>query len=560
AETRVTGALASDYSQLRVTRAGVPKWRMGNNLAGNGADDFFLRRDAEGALPDLDVMKVTRTTGRVDFAGDVYAAGVLLGSGGTNASALTTGTVPVLRLGASGTRDTTTFLRGDNTWAVPAGGGGGTGMPTTGGLFTGPVGFGSSGLVVSYTLHVAKAVPLDAVAVIRNTDANGKGLAVSTGNDLNYAFKVQNAAITKDTFKIFGNSITEIGPTPSSVQWPSAGSSGAPAGSYGPTAGGLAARSSLRIYNGPAGDSSNIVMVANAVIDNTYGGGAGGGPNRQNVGIDGASGLGKIRMNLINAGGDAGWRFIANYYEAPQRPSNGGTFATATGGGCTFSVSQTGVVTPGTAVWITRDDGNVDGYVIITIAANGLTGTIAPGDAEPPYGPLTARPILYLTGQAAPDPNRGTLKFGTDSSTTFFGVQYTQPANSTNVAVNSAADYNLLFYPGGVDTASNGFGPYTDIVTNGKARGLRFGTSSNAAKDDVKIALTIYDWSGTGPGQIYVNGPLLCVHGNAGGDRAPFHITPQSGAPSILQDGDEWSTSAGRFCRVGGVTKQYTLT
>ncbi len=62
AETRVTGALASDYSQLRVTRAGVPKWRMGNNLAGNGADDFFLRRDAEGALPDLDVMKVTRTT------------------------------------------------------------------------------------------------------------------------------------------------------------------------------------------------------------------------------------------------------------------------------------------------------------------------------------------------------------------------------------------------------------------------------------------------------------------------------------------------------------------
>jgi hypothetical protein len=34
-----------------------------------------------------------------------------------NASNLGSGTVPVLRLGASGTRDNTTFLRGDNTWA-----------------------------------------------------------------------------------------------------------------------------------------------------------------------------------------------------------------------------------------------------------------------------------------------------------------------------------------------------------------------------------------------------------------------------------------------------------
>jgi plastocyanin len=35
-----------------------------------------------------------------------------------NASNLASGTVPVLRLGESGTRDATTFLRGDNTWAT----------------------------------------------------------------------------------------------------------------------------------------------------------------------------------------------------------------------------------------------------------------------------------------------------------------------------------------------------------------------------------------------------------------------------------------------------------
>jgi len=40
-----------------------------------------------------------------------------------NATNLGSGTVPVNRLGTAGTRDATTFLRGDNTWAVVSGGG-----------------------------------------------------------------------------------------------------------------------------------------------------------------------------------------------------------------------------------------------------------------------------------------------------------------------------------------------------------------------------------------------------------------------------------------------------
>jgi hypothetical protein len=39
-----------------------------------------------------------------------------------NATNLGSGTVPVLRLGTSGTRDATTYLRGDNTWAIVSGG------------------------------------------------------------------------------------------------------------------------------------------------------------------------------------------------------------------------------------------------------------------------------------------------------------------------------------------------------------------------------------------------------------------------------------------------------
>jgi hypothetical protein len=40
-----------------------------------------------------------------------------------NATNLGSGTVPVARLGTAGTRDATTFLRGDNTWTVVSGGG-----------------------------------------------------------------------------------------------------------------------------------------------------------------------------------------------------------------------------------------------------------------------------------------------------------------------------------------------------------------------------------------------------------------------------------------------------
>jgi len=45
-----------------------------------------------------------------------------------NASNLTSGTVPIARLGTSGTKDATTFLRGDNTFAVVTSVGGATGV------------------------------------------------------------------------------------------------------------------------------------------------------------------------------------------------------------------------------------------------------------------------------------------------------------------------------------------------------------------------------------------------------------------------------------------------
>lgn len=46
-----------------------------------------------------------------------------------DASDITTGTIATARLG-SGTANSTTFLRGDQTWATPAGGGGSAGLTT----------------------------------------------------------------------------------------------------------------------------------------------------------------------------------------------------------------------------------------------------------------------------------------------------------------------------------------------------------------------------------------------------------------------------------------------
>ena len=97
------------------------------NFSGGGASLTALNATqlTSGTIPDA---RFPATLPAVSGANLTALPATLPASSGVNLTALnatqlTSGTVPVLRLGASGTRDATTYLRGDNTWSTVAGGG-----------------------------------------------------------------------------------------------------------------------------------------------------------------------------------------------------------------------------------------------------------------------------------------------------------------------------------------------------------------------------------------------------------------------------------------------------
>ena len=107
------GSLITALNATELTSGTIPDARFPATLpASSGANLTALNATqlTSGTIPDARFPVTLPATSGVNLTA-------------LNATQLTSGTVPVLRLGASGTRDNTTYLRGDNTWATVSGGG-----------------------------------------------------------------------------------------------------------------------------------------------------------------------------------------------------------------------------------------------------------------------------------------------------------------------------------------------------------------------------------------------------------------------------------------------------
>lgn len=114
-----TGLLVFGTSPTLITPAlGTPTALVGTNITGTAAGltsgNVTTNANLTGGVTSVGNAATVITN--ANLTGDVTSVG--------NATTIAAGAVDISMLSATGTPDGTTFLRGDNTWAVPAGGGG----------------------------------------------------------------------------------------------------------------------------------------------------------------------------------------------------------------------------------------------------------------------------------------------------------------------------------------------------------------------------------------------------------------------------------------------------
>lgn len=181
----------------------------------NSAIDFYANNAARVRVTDTEMAPTT--TNELDFGltgqrwkagwfqGTVTSATGFAGVGTSltalNATNLGSGTVPIARLGTSGTPSSTTFLRGDNVWATPAGGGGGGGV-------------GGGGTPGNFALWDVSGVDLldgpitfDGSSLTTLTSAS----VVLSGNGSVSGTLMVSGAITAGTSLLLGSSYLESG-------------------------------------------------------------------------------------------------------------------------------------------------------------------------------------------------------------------------------------------------------------------------------------------------------------------------------------------------------------
>lgn len=127
------------------------------------------------------------------------SGGIIPATDPSNASNLISGTVPVARLGSSGTRDSTTVLHGDNTWSAPAGGSGGSTYMFSAGVTTASATnmyFG--GGIASNAINTSMQIPVETAGTARGLICSSGSITPGAGVTWTYALNVNGGTDSAD--------------------------------------------------------------------------------------------------------------------------------------------------------------------------------------------------------------------------------------------------------------------------------------------------------------------------------------------------------------------------
>ena len=178
----ITGTIIQN-SSATISDAGL---LTATNFSGGGASLTALNATqlTSGTIPDARFPATLPAVSGVNLTALPATLPAASGANLTalNATELTSGTVPVLRLGASGTRDATTYLRGDNTWATVASGG------TASDSFATIVVAGQSSVVADSATDTLTLVAGSNITITTNASTDTITIAASGGGTASDSF------------------------------------------------------------------------------------------------------------------------------------------------------------------------------------------------------------------------------------------------------------------------------------------------------------------------------------------------------------------------------------